>query len=101
MKAMILEKISNLDEEKFPLRPVKLSDPVTYANELVIKVSTCAVCHTELDEIEGRTPPPKFPIILGHQVVGNIAGCGNAVTKFPTGDRVGVAWIFSACRNCE
>ena len=101
MKAMILEKISNLDEENFPLKLVQLPDPVPAANDLVIKISTCAVCHTELDEIEGRTPPPKFPIILGHQVVGNIVSCGKAVNKFRSGDRVGVAWIFSACRNCE
>jgi alcohol dehydrogenase, propanol-preferring len=101
MKAMILETISNLDQEKFPLRLVQLPDPQPTANDVVIKVSTCAVCHTELDEIEGRTPPPKFPIILGHQVIGNVVSCGNAVNKFRSGDRIGVAWIFSGCRNCE
>jgi alcohol dehydrogenase, propanol-preferring len=101
MKAMILERISNLDEEKFPLSLTQLPDPEPGGNDVVIKVSTCAVCHTELDEIEGRTPPPKFPIVLGHQVVGKIASCGSAVKKWRTGDRVGVAWIFSACRNCE
>jgi len=101
MKAMILENISSLDEEKSPLRLLQLPDPEPGTNDLTIKVSTCAVCHTELDEIEGRTPPPKFPIVLGHQVVGKIASCGNAVKKFRLGDRVGVAWIFSACRNCE
>lgn len=101
MKAMILEKTSNLDEEKSPLRLVQLPDPEPGANDVVINVSTCAVCHTELDEIEGRTPPPKFPIILGHQVVGKIANCGTAAKKFRLDERVGVAWIFSACRNCE
>jgi alcohol dehydrogenase, propanol-preferring len=101
MKALMLERISNLDEEKFPLRLVQLADPEPGANDVVIKVSTCAVCHTELDEIEGRTPPPKFPIILGHQVIGKVVSCGNAVTKFRSGERLGVAWIFSACRNCE
>jgi propanol-preferring alcohol dehydrogenase len=101
MKAMILERISNLEQEKFPLRLAQLSDPVPAENEIVVKVSACGVCHTELDEIEGRTPPPRFPIVLGHQVVGIVASCGIAVKNFHSGDRVGVAWIFSACRNCE
>jgi alcohol dehydrogenase, propanol-preferring len=101
MKAMILDRISNLDEENLPLRLVQLPDPVAGPDDLVIKVSTCAVCHTELDEIEGRTPPPEFPIVLGHQIVGSIVSRGMNVKNFDTGDRVGVAWIFSACRNCE
>ncbi|MCI0615139.1 zinc-dependent alcohol dehydrogenase family protein [bacterium] len=101
MKAMILERICSLEQEKFPLTFSQLPDPVPDENDIVIKVSTCAVCHTELDEIEGRTPPPKFPIVLGHQVVGIIQSCGSGAKKFRKGDRVGVAWIFSACRNCE
>lgn len=101
MKAMILERISNLDEEKSPLKLTQLPDPEPSANDLVIKVSTCAVCHTELDEIEGRTPPPTFPIVLGHQIVGVVETSGSAVKRFRKSDRVGVAWIFSACRNCE
>lgn len=98
---MILERICNLEEEKFPLRLAQLPDPVPGESDIVIKVSTCGVCHTELDEIEGRTPPPKFPIILGHQVVGIVERRGSAAKNFHAGDRVGVAWIFSACKNCE
>jgi len=59
------------------------------------------VCHTELDEIEGRTPPPKYPIIPGHQVVGEVIEAGENVTRHEVGDRVGVAWIFSSCGNCS
>ncbi len=101
MKAMILERVCNLEQEKFPLTLSQLPDPVPAENDIVIKVSTCGVCHTELDEIEGRTPPPKFPIVLGHQIVGIVESCGSAAKIFRSGDRVGVAWIFSACRKCE
>jgi propanol-preferring alcohol dehydrogenase len=70
-------------------------------NEILIKVSACGVCHTELDEIEGRTPPPKLPVILGHQVVGRVVEKGARVRTFSAGERIGVAWIFSACLRCD
>ena len=75
--------------------------PVPSPGEILIKVNACGVCHTELDEIEGRTPPPFFPVVPGHQAVGRIAAVGNQVKKFSIGDRVGVAWIFSACGKCK
>ncbi len=68
---------------------------------MLINVKTCGVCHTELDEIEGRTPPPLLPIVPGHQVVGRVAALGSGSGMFRPGDRVGVAWIFSACGQCE
>jgi propanol-preferring alcohol dehydrogenase len=101
MKAMILNKICDLMKDRKPLELVDLPIPKPKENEILIKVSRCGVCHTELDEIEGRTPPPKFPIILGHEVVGYVEEKGNRVNKFEIGDRVGVAWIFSACGECE
>jgi propanol-preferring alcohol dehydrogenase len=58
------------------------------------------VCHTELDEIEGRTPPPHLPVIPGHQVVGQVVAAGSGADRHSAGDRVGVAWIFSACGTC-
>jgi propanol-preferring alcohol dehydrogenase len=61
----------------------------------------CGVCHTELDEIEGRTPPPRLPVVPGHQVVGRVAALGDGATRYRVGDRVGVAWIYSACGECE
>ena len=101
MKALILEKIYDLKKEAKPLRSVELPIPEPKDNEVLIKVSTCGICHTELDEIEGRTTPPQFPIILGHQVVGIITQLGESVNRYEIGDRVGVAWIFSACGECE
>jgi propanol-preferring alcohol dehydrogenase len=64
-------------------------------------VSACGICRTELDQIEGRIAPPKLPIILGHQPVGVVAGVGSKVKKFKIGERVGAAWIFSACGQCK
>ncbi len=101
MKAMIFNKICDLRENRNPLELVDLPIPETKDNEILIKISRCGVCHTELDEIEGRTPPPKFPIILGHEVVGYVEKKGEEVNKFNIGDRVGVAWIFSACGRCD
>ncbi|MDH3711829.1 MAG: alcohol dehydrogenase catalytic domain-containing protein, partial [Cyclobacteriaceae bacterium] len=75
--------------------------PEPGSQEILIKVSVCGVCHTELDEIEGRTPPPVFPMVPGHQVVGRVEEIGDQVSLLKIGDRVGVAWIFSACGSCE
>lgn len=100
MKAMVLNKICSLKENKNPLKLMDLPDPVPGEKEILVKVSACGVCHTELDEIEGRTPPPHFPIVLGHQVVGTVDDKGRNANKFNTGDRVGIAWIYSACGRC-
>ncbi len=70
MKAMILNQVSSLKENQAPLQLVELPRPEPGIGEILIRVSACGVCHTELDEIEGRTAPPHFPVILGHQVVG-------------------------------
>jgi propanol-preferring alcohol dehydrogenase len=101
MKAMVLRAICPVTENSKPLEATELRDPVPQANEILVKVLTCGVCHTELDEIEGRTPPPRFPIVLGHQVVGTVASAGAGAKRFRRGDRVGVAWIFSACGACK
>lgn len=100
MKAMVLKKLTRLEENSTPLEFETLPDPVPEEREILIKISACGVCHTELDEIEGRTPPSQFPIVLGHQVVGRVAELGPRTSKFKVGDRVGVAWIFSACGHC-
>ncbi len=101
MKAMLLKHLSDLTKEKKPLIFSDIPEPVPGYNEILIKVNTCGVCHTELDEIEGRTPPPVFPVIPGHQVVGRVIDTGSGVSKFTVGDRAGVAWIFSSCGTCK
>ncbi|OPX94005.1 MAG: Alcohol dehydrogenase [Syntrophorhabdus sp. PtaU1.Bin002] len=100
MRAMVLHNITRLEDNQTPLQIEEFPMPVPKEKEVLVKVSVCGVCHTELDEIEGRTPPPRFPVILGHQVVGTVEKQGERATKFKTGDRVGIAWIHSACGKC-
>ncbi len=100
MKAMVLNRVCRLEENKTPLELMTLSAPVPGEKELLVRVSACGVCHTELDEIEGRLPPARLPIVLGHQVVGRIERAGRGADRFKPGDRVGIAWIYSACGKC-
>jgi propanol-preferring alcohol dehydrogenase len=98
---MVLKQICSLKENKRPLQWIDMSDPIPEDREILIKVSTCGVCHTELDEIEGRTPPPHLPVILGHQIVGSVVGRGKHARRFEIGARVGIAWIHHACGKCS
>jgi alcohol dehydrogenase, propanol-preferring len=135
MKAMVITRTGRMEDA--PLELCDVPDPTPAGGEILIRVSACGVCHTELDEIEGRTPPPRLPVIPGHQVVGKVmsvaespegdsprrklgtvprnscveraqgtvgtsaAGQSPFSHVFRVGDRVGVAWIFSACGRCE
>lgn len=101
MKAMVLKRVSSLSENRLPLELVDLPIPEPGNKEVLIQISVCGVCHTELDEIEGRTAPPNFPIVLGHQVVGHVVKLGPGISKLKIGQRVGVAWIFNACGKCD
>jgi propanol-preferring alcohol dehydrogenase len=101
MKAMVLYRCCSLKENRHPLERIELPKPVPNDKEILIRVSVCGVCHTELDEIEARTPPTTFPVILGHQIVGRVETLGPNTQRFQVGDRVGVAWIHSACGTCE
>jgi alcohol dehydrogenase, propanol-preferring len=79
----------------------EMPQPQPALGEVLLRVHSCGVCHTELDEIEGRLPPPRLPVILGHQVVGRVAAVGEGVARWKVGDRAGLAWIYAACGQCE
>lgn len=98
MKAMVLDRVGSLTENPAPLRMTELPDPVPMPGELLLRVLVCGVCHTELDEIEGRLTPPTFPVVLGHEIVARIAEIGDDVDplRYPLGQRVGVGWIHSS-----
>lgn len=100
MKAQLLWQCCDLSNNPTPLDFCEKETPVPQKEELLLHVSACGICHTELDEIEGRTRPPVLPVIPGHQVVGKVEATGADVTCYKPGDRVGVAWIFSACGRC-
>jgi len=97
MKAMVLRKVSQIEAAPLELQDWPL--PQVGPKQIQVKVSACGVCHTEIDEIEGRRQP-KLPIILGHEIVGRVEKLGSEVTSFGLGDRVGIAWIYSSCGKC-
>ncbi|MBP7459983.1 MAG: zinc-dependent alcohol dehydrogenase family protein [Candidatus Delongbacteria bacterium] len=101
MKVMRLSGICDLSVERNPLEMMEIPVPVPGRDQVLIRVGACGVCHTELDIIEGRTPAMRYPVVLGHQVVGRVVECGRGVTRHRCGDRVGVAWIWSACGHCR
>jgi propanol-preferring alcohol dehydrogenase len=107
MKAQLIHRLCTLPDaeggvgETQPLALRELPIPRPQRKEILVRVSACGVCHTELDEIEGRTPPPHTPVVPGHQVVGRVEELGEGASRFAVGDRVGVAWIFSACGVCR
>jgi len=90
MKAMVLKAVTRLAENREPLELSELPVPVPGSAELLVKVSACGVCHTELDEIEGRTPPSLLPIVPGHQAVGRVVAVGQDVTGY--GPAIGSVW---------
>ncbi|MCA9140911.1 MAG: alcohol dehydrogenase catalytic domain-containing protein [Planctomycetales bacterium] len=90
---MILTRTGPIDEWSNPLELREVETPRPASGELLVRVSVCGVCHTELDEIEGRLVPPRLPIILGHEIIGHVAEVGSGVTRYRCGDRVGVGWI--------
>jgi len=98
MKAMQLKEFAPI--EKIPLEPVEISDPEPKSDEILIKISVCGVCHTDLHTVEGDLPEVKLPIIPGHQVVGRVAACGKKASRFREGDRVGTAWLYSTDETC-
>src|SRR4026209_1811462 len=107
MKAMVLQSLADIKTQPTPLSLLLLPEPTLTEGELLIRVTHCGVCHTELDEIEGRTPPPHLPVVLGHQVVGVIEQRSGDFSRpvttevVTTGNRVGVAWIASAGGHCR
>jgi len=96
MRAMVLERLGPIGGDAGPLRAVQLPVPVPRRGEILLRVRACGVCHTELDEIEGRTPPPSLPVVPGHEVVGIVEALGGESRRHRIGDRVGVGWIFSS-----
>lgn len=99
MKAMVLERICPVEER--PLKLVELPRPVPREGQILVRVCSCGVCHTEIDEIEGRVAPSRLPMILGHEIVGRVESLGSGAGKFRKGDRVGIAWINWACGKCS
>ncbi len=99
MKAMVLNKTRPIEEK--PLEQADLPIPKPDDSEILVKVSVCGACHTDLDEAEGRLKPSKLPIVPGHQIVGTVADTGKAVTRFKKGARAGITWLYCSCGRCH
>ncbi len=95
MRAMVLEE---------PGRPLQLREvavPEPGADDVLIKVRACGVCRTDLHVFDGELADPKLPLILGHEIVGTVAGVGSQVTAFRKGERIGVPWLGYTCGKCR
>ncbi len=101
MKAMVLPELAEVGLGVDPLELREVPVPEPGPGEVRLRVLACGVCHTELDEIEGRTAPPRLPIIPGHEVVGVVDAVGEGASQFEPGARVGVGWFYSSCGECE
>jgi len=97
---MLLERHAPIARDADALRAVTRDPPKPAAGQLLLRVRTCAVCHTELDQIEGRVHT-LLPRIPGHQVVGTVIDTGPETDAGMRGRRVGVGWIASACGECR
>jgi propanol-preferring alcohol dehydrogenase len=98
MRAMVLKAARQ------PLTMVELPVPEPAPDQVLLRIHTCGVCHTDLHIIEGELTKPKLPLILGHQIVGSIVKIGENVNRFKTGDRIGIPWLGytdGICRYCQ
>jgi alcohol dehydrogenase, propanol-preferring len=94
MRAMVL------DTSKQPLQLRDVPKPRPGRGQLLVRVSTCAVCRTDLHVVDGELPNPKLPLILGHQIVGQVEEIGEENSNFAIGDRVGIPWLGWTDGDC-
>jgi len=100
MRAMLLKKPAPVDTQ--PLQDVEIPDPAPGQDGMIlVKVSACGVCHTDLHIVEGDLPLPRLPLVPGHQIVGTVLECRKGRARFKKGDRVGIAWLRSTCGACH
>jgi propanol-preferring alcohol dehydrogenase len=94
MRAMVLDA---------PGRPLRLADvprPVPGPGEVLLRISACAVCRTDLHVVDGELPEPAVPLVPGHEIVGRVEALGPATSGFAVGARVGVPWLGWTCGAC-
>lgn len=99
MKAQRILSSGPVDTNPLELKSVPVPQPGPH--EIVLKVSTCGICHTDLHVVEGDLHLPKLPLTPGHQIVGVVDRIGASVTKWKHAERAGVPWLYSTCGQCE
>jgi alcohol dehydrogenase, propanol-preferring len=90
-----------LDALQHPLRSAIVPDPEPAPGQLLIRVRACGICRTDLHVADGELPEPKLPLVLGHEIVGEVVAIGAGVDRFARGDRVGVPWLGWTCGECR
>jgi propanol-preferring alcohol dehydrogenase len=90
-----------LERQRELLRPAELPDPEPGPGQLLLSVSACGVCRTDLHIVDGDLTEPKLPLVLGHQIVGTVAGAGEGAERYANGERVGVPWLGWTCGECR
>lgn len=101
MRAWRIHQLGPVPDTPGPLQLETFATPNPGRSEVLIQVLACGVCHTEIDEIEGRAAPGSLPMTPGHQVVGKVIKHGPGCSRVQLNSRVGVAWIHSACGSCQ
>jgi propanol-preferring alcohol dehydrogenase len=101
LRAMIVRDPASRARNAPLLEAAERPMPPLGADDVLVRVSVCGVCRTDLDVAEGRVAAPSYPVVPGHQVVGHVAAAGRNVSAPREGDRIGVAWIRSACGECR
>ncbi len=90
-----------LERAREPLRSAELPDPQPGAGQVLILVSACGVCRTDLHIADGELDQPKLPLVPGHQIVGTVVAAGEGAERFAVGRRVGVPWLGWTCGECR
>ena len=95
MRAMVLERPG------MPLRLLEKQDPIPGPGKVLVRVTACGVCRTDLHIVDGDLTEPKLPIIPGHEIVGTVIGIGRDIDNFKEGDRIGIPWLGRTCGHCS
>src|SRR5690348_10570844 len=95
MKAMVLETCGR------PLIYREVEKPAPSAGQLLVKITVCAVCRTDLHVQDGDLTHPKLPLIPGHEIVGTVESSGDGVDGFEIGQRVRIPWLGWTCGICD
>jgi len=95
LKAMVLRAPGQ------PLESLKIEKPKPGAGDVVVRVTACGVCRTDLHLLDGELPPTNLPVVPGHEIVGHVVEMGKDVDRFAIGDRVGIPWLGRTCQSCR
>ncbi|MEE8545720.1 MAG: zinc-dependent alcohol dehydrogenase family protein [Alphaproteobacteria bacterium] len=95
MRAMVLEKAGE------PLVACDLPIPEPGPHQVLVRVSACGVCRTDLHVVDGELTEPKLPLVPGHEIIGTVAATGAGVERFSEGARVGIPWLGATCGACR